>query len=226
MAIVLIRTIIVYFSLIISMRVMGKRQLGELELSEVVLAVLISDMAAHPLQDIGIPLLNGLIPVLVLLCLEVLISGLVTRSIRFRAVLCGRPSILIENGKIIQSEMKRNRFCIDEITEDLRKKGITDISKVKYAVLETDGTLNALQYSSELPPSAAAQNVQTEDFSIPRCVIYDGRVIERNLTDSGKSLNWLEKQLRQRKIKDAKDVYYMTVDDFGKIYFLAKEKSK
>ena len=226
MAIVFIRTIIVYISLILSMRVMGKRQLGELELSEVVIAVLISDMASHPLQDIGVPLLNGLIPVLVLVCCEVLVSGWVTKSIRFRAFICGRPSILIENGKIIQSEMKRNRFIIDELTEDLRKKGITDISKVKYAVLETDGTLNALQYATEMPPSAVALNIPVEDFSIPHCIISDGKIIERALSESGKDLAWLKSQLKTRKIKDPKDVYYMTVDDFDKIYFLPKEKNK
>ena len=102
------------------MRLMGKRQLGELELSEVVIAVLIADMASHPLQDIGIPLLNGLIPILVLMCCEVLMSGGVMRSIKFRALICGRPSILIKNGKIDQKEMWRCRFSLDELTEDLR----------------------------------------------------------------------------------------------------------
>jgi uncharacterized membrane protein YcaP (DUF421 family) len=139
---------------------------------------------------------------------------MVTKSIRFRAFICGRPSILIENGKIVQSEMKRNRFVIDELTEDLRKKGITDISKVKYAVLETDGTLNALQYATEMPPSAVSLNIPVEDFSLPRCIISDGRIIERALSESGKDLAWLKNQLKLRKIKDAKDVYYMTVDDF------------
>ena len=223
MAIIFIRTIIVFIALILSMRLMGKRQLAELELSEVVIAVLIADMASHPLQDIGIPLMNGLIPIAVLTCCEVLISGAVMKSIRFRALICGRPSILIRNGIIDQKEMKRCRISLDELTEDLRKKGYTDISKIKYAVLETDGTLNPLQYAAENPPSASLLKVNPDDFSIPRCLISDGRIISRNLTESGKDLNWLKIQLENRKIKSAKDVFYMTIDDFDRIYFLKKE---
>ncbi len=222
LAIVLIRTIIVYAALILSMRLMGKRQLGELELSEVVIAVLIADMASHPLQDIGIPLLNGLIPIIVLMCCEVLITGGVMKSVKFRALVCGRPSILIKNGKIDQKEMWHCRICLDELTEDLRKNGFTDISKIKYAVLETDGTLNPLPYESEKPPSASALKLQSEDFSIPRCIISDGRLIERNLVESGRDLNWLKAQLKARKIGDIKNVFYMTVDDFGKVYFIEK----
>jgi len=224
LAIVFIRTVIVFVVLVLSMRIMGKRQLGELELSEVVVAVLISDMASHPLQDIGVPLLNGLLPVIVLLCCEILVSGAVMKSIRFRAFICGRPSILIENGKIVQAEMKRCRFSIDELTEDLRKKGITDISKIKYAVLETDGTLNALPYAAETPPSATALNIRVEDYSIPYSIISDGRIIERNLKNSGHDIDWLNNQLKARNIKSPKDVYYMTVDDFDRIYFLAREQ--
>jgi uncharacterized membrane protein YcaP (DUF421 family) len=183
-------------------------------------------MASHPLQDIGIPLLNGLIPIIVLMCCEVLISGGVMKSVKFRALICGRPSILIKNGKIDQKEMWRCRFSLDELTEDLRKKGYTDISKIKYAILETDGTLNPLLYASEIPPGAAALKIAAEDYSIPRCIISDGRLIERNLKESGKDMNWLHAQLKARKVSSVKDVFYMTVDDFNKIYFIEKERSK
>lgn len=226
MAIVFIRTVIVFLVLILSMRLMGKRQLGELELSEVVVAVLISDMASHPLQDIGVPLFNGLLPVIVLLCCEILISGAIVSSIRFRALVCGRPSILIENGKIIQSEMKRCRFTVDELAEDLRKKGITDISKVKYAILETDGTLSVLPYASEKPPSAADLKIQVDDFSIPYTIISSGRILEHNLRDSGHDIQWLNAQLSSRNISSPKDVYYMTVDKSERIYILPKEPEK
>jgi len=226
LAIVFIRTVIVFLVLILSMRLMGKRQLGELELSEVVVAVLISDMASHPLQDIGVPLFNGLLPVIVLLCCEILISGAIVSSIRFRALVCGRPSILIENGKIIQSEMKRCRFTVDELAEDLRKKGITDISKVKYAILETDGTLSVLPYASEKPPSAADLKIQVDDFSIPYTIISSGRILEHNLRDSGHDIQWLNAQLSSRNISSPKDVYYMTVDKSERIYILPKEPEK
>ena len=115
MAVTIIRTIIIFVSLVISMRIMGKRQLGELEPAELVVAVLISDLASHPLQDPGIPLLYGLIPVATLLCCEILISAGILKSVRFRSLICGRPSVLIKNGVIDQLEMKKNRFTFDEL---------------------------------------------------------------------------------------------------------------
>ena len=134
MAIVLTRTIIVYFTLLVAMRLMGKRQLGEMELSEFVVAALIADLAAHPLQDIGIPLINGIVPVLTLFCCEMLISGFSMKSIRFRSLLFGRPSLLIQEGKILQNEMHSNRFTPEELMQELRNQGIYDISRVQYAV--------------------------------------------------------------------------------------------
>ena len=115
MAIVLIRTLIIYLTLLITMRLLGKRQMGEMELTEFVLASLIADLAAHPLQDIGIPLINGLVPVLTLFCCEVLIAGLSMKSVRLRALLFGKPSILIERGRILQQEMHKNRFTLEEL---------------------------------------------------------------------------------------------------------------
>ena len=151
MAIVIVRTLIVYFALVLFMRLMGKRQLGELELPELAVAVLIADLAAHPLQDIGIPLMNGLLPVVVLFCCEVLIAGATMKSSRLRSLLYGRPAFLISKGVIDQGEMRRSRFTLDELTEELRGKGITDIAQVEYAVLETNGVLNTLLFPEFQP---------------------------------------------------------------------------
>jgi uncharacterized membrane protein YcaP (DUF421 family) len=126
-------------------RFMGKRQLGQLELSELIVALLIADLAAQPLSDIGVPLMNGLIPVLFLLCGEVLISGAALKSKNFRDFLWGKPSVLVEDGKIDLKELKRNRISLDELAEALRKKNIFDLANVKYAVFETDGTINAVE---------------------------------------------------------------------------------
>ena len=122
MAIVLVRTLVIYFALLITMRLLGKRQLGEMELSEFVLAALIADLAAHPLQDIGIPLINGLVPILTLFCCEVLISGATLKSVRLRSLFFGRPSVLILRGKVIQRELNKNRFSLDELMQELRRK--------------------------------------------------------------------------------------------------------
>ncbi len=223
MATVFLRTLIVFIVILLFMRLMGKRQLGQLELSELVTAVLISDIAVHPLQDIGIPMLNGLLPAIILFCCETLISGISMKSVRSRAILFGRPSILIDNGKIIQQEMHHSRVTLDELQEELRKKNITDLSTVKYAVLETDGFLNTILYAGERPPTAAMLQLPAEDKGLPITVINDGRVLSRNLKLLGKNENWLQKELAKRGFKSPRQVYCMTVDEKNNIYFAAKE---
>lgn len=223
MAIAIIRTVILYAIIIFSLRIMGKRQVGELEPVELVVAVLISDLAAHPLQDIGTPLLNGLIPVLTLLCCEVLISAFIVKSIKFRAIISGKPSLIIKKGEIIQEEMKKNRFTLDELSGQLRKKNITDISTVKYGILETDGTLSTLLYTAHSPVTPQQMNLQTDDIGYPVVVINNGRVLENNLKKMGVNDVWLRNQLKNRNIKEPQDVYLMTVDDAGRIYFAVKE---
>ena len=136
MVIAFLRTIILYLFIIAGVRLMGKRQVGELEPSELVLALIIADLAAVPMQDYGIPLLSGIIPILTLLCITMIISVLTTRSVRFRAIICGRPSIIVEDGKILQKEIKKNRFTVDELMEELRLKGVTDITTVKWRILQ------------------------------------------------------------------------------------------
>ena len=223
MAIVLIRTLIIYLSLLITMRLLGKRQLGEMELSEFVLASLIADLAAHPLQDIGIPLINGLVPVLTLFCCEVLIAGLCMKSIRLRGLLYGKPSLLISHGRIIQAEMRSNRFTPDELLQELRSQGIYDIAQVQYAVLETDGSINAMPYAAEKPPCARELGLQAEEVNYPSIVISDGRILENNLRWLGFDLEWLKNQLEKNSCEKADDIYLMLADKDGRVYITRKE---
>lgn len=223
MAIVIVRTLIVYFALLLSMRLMGKRQMGEMELSEFVVAALIADLAAHPLQDMGIPLLNGLVPVAVLLCCEVLLAGLSYRSIRLRALLFGKPSLLIVRGQINQPEMRHNRFTADELLEVLRSQGYTDISSIEYGVLETDGKLNLIPYPAERPVTAAQMNRSAADSGYPHIIISDGRVLEANLLHLGLDRNWLDQKLCRLGVRDSKDVYLMTVDEGWHVFLSRKE---
>lgn len=223
LAIAIIRTFILYAAIIISLRIMGKRQIGELEPAELVVAVLISDLAAHPLQDIGTPLLYGLIPVLTLLCCEVLMSGFIVKSIKFRAFVCGKPSVIIHKGRIVQQEMKSNRFTLDELSEQLRKKDISDISAVKYAILETDGSLSTLLYTDQLPLTPKQMNVQAEDNGYPVMIINNGRLLKDNLNKMGFNEVWLQRQLSARKVSNVRDVYLLTVDENGRIYYSLKD---
>lgn len=223
MAIVLLRTLIIYFSLLITMRLLGKRQLGEMELSEFVLAALIADLAAHPLQDIGIPLINGLVPILTLFCCEVLIAGATLKSIRLRSIFFGRPSVLILRGKVIQTELRKNRFSLDELMQELRNQGVLDISKIEYGILETDGQLNVILYKSESPVTPAMLNIATSSDAYPAIIINDGRVMETNLRHLGRDMNWLTKRLNERGLKSPTDVFLMTLNKSGQIYFAARE---
>ena len=149
-----IRTVILYLVLILGVRLLGKRQIGQLEPSEFVVAMLIADLASIPMQDPGLPLHSGLVPILTVLGLELARSGLVMRSVAFRRILCGKPVVLIENGRILQSNMRATRVTLDELTGHLREKGILDLKTVQFAILETDGQLSVFPYPKDAPATA------------------------------------------------------------------------
>lgn len=223
MAIVIIRTAILYLTLLIAMRLMGKRQLGELELPELVVAVLIADLGAHPLQDIGIPFMNGLLPIIVLVCCEILLSGLAMKNQHFRLLMFGKPCFLIEKGKIVQKQMRKNRFTLDELTEELRGKGITDISQVEYAVLETNGLVNTVLFPEFRTVQNGDLDIVKKPADYPVTIINDGKVMEDNLRLMGRDLPWLQKELKSRRASSPKDVYLLTLDSEGNIYYAAME---
>ena len=223
MAIVLVRTLIIYFALLLAMRLLGKRQLGEMELSEFVVAALIADLASHPLQDMGIPLINGLVPILVLFCCEVLIAGLSLKSIRLRSLIFGKPSLLIVKGRILQREMFKNRFTLDELMQELRAQGVSDLNSVAYGILETNGKLSLLLSPADSPVTAGQLQVQTQDTGYPSIVISDGRVLEANLRHLGYDRLWLNKQLKAHGLSSPGQVFLMTARDTGAVYCAAKE---
>lgn len=220
------RTVILFATLLLLMRLLGKRQMGELELSELMVSVLIADLAATPLQDIGIPLLNGLVPIIILFACELIISGLTMRSVHFRAFICGKPCMLIKDGKVLQRQMRLCRFTVDELTEELRSKQIDDISKVKYAILETNGTLSTILLSSEAPVTAGQMGIQCSDSGYPYIIIDEGRILDKNLKLLGYDEKWLQNELRNRKVSDPSNVYLMIVYESGKIYFAEKDRDK
>ena len=224
MAVITIRTVIMFVCILAAMRLMGKRQLGQLELSELVVAVLISDMAALPLQDIGIPLLNGLVPVVILFSCELLISWLSLKSRRFRRVCFGKPSILMQDGKIIPRSLDENRFSLDELCEELRAKGVTDLSTVSCAVLETDGTLNVLLRASAQPATPSQLGIPADERGLPVTLISDGQVEAPNLRLLGRDERWLQKELTARGIHSPSEVYFMNIDALGGIYLQRKEQ--
>ena len=223
MAIVLIRTLLIYALLLVTMRLLGKRQLGEMELSEFVVAAVIADLAALPLQDIGIPMLNAVVPIVTLFCCELLIAGLSMKSIRLRTLLFGRPSILISGGRILQKELLRNRFTLDELLQELRSQGIADVRSVETAVLETDGRLNVLLCAAAQPVKPTQLGIAVTEPGYPIVIINDGRTLSANLRHSGHDEAWLAKQLKSRGIENADQVFLMTVNTAGDIYLAKRE---
>lgn len=219
-----IRTIILYFIIMLGLRLLGKRQIGELEPSELVLTMMISDLATVPMQDFGIPLLAGVIPILTLLALSMLMSQLSLRNLRFRELVCGTPAVLIRDGNIQQAAMRKNRYTLDELLEELRGQGISSVEEVKYAVLENSGQLSVLPWTQRQPPSAAQLQLEIEDdVTLPTVLINDGRVMRKNLTACGLDSLWLQAQLQERQLASPKEVFLLTLDEHGQISCVKKE---
>ncbi len=218
----LVRTIILYIIIITGVRLMGKRQVGELEPSELVLSLLISDLAAVPMQDPGTPLYAGIIPILVLLSVTMLLSVATMKNSTIRTLICGRPSIIIQNGELNQKEMKRNRLTVDELLEELRCQGHTDPSAIQYAILETNGQLSILPKSQNLPATVGQLHIETPAVGLPLVIISDGRVVEQALSRLGRDYSWLDYQLKKHNFKQPEDIFLMTSDEHGVLYFSPK----
>lgn len=223
MVIAVVRTVILYLCIVLGIRLLGKHQVGELEPSEFVLAMIIADVASVPMQDYGIPLLMGLIPIVTLLCLAMLLSIASMKSLKLRALLIGVPSIVIRNGVPSEREMRRNRMTLDELLEELRLQGYTDPSAIRYGILETNGQLSLLPYAEKKPPSAEDLELTVSDSGLPLVIINDGRLISSNLKRRGLNEAWLKKRLSENGVHSAREVFLMTVDEDNQIFFARKE---
>ena len=220
------RTVILYFLIMTGLRLMGKRQIGELEPSELVLTMMLSDLATVPMQDFGFPLLSGVVPILTLLAISMLLSQLSLHSLRVRRLLCGAPTVLIDRGRICQAEMKRNRFTLDELLEQLRSQGYCSPEAVKYAVLENSGKLSILPWPREQPVTVGQlHKVVEDDVTLPRILINDGRVLTENLRRCGRDEAWLTEQLRCRGCCSPAEIFLLTIDESGTLFCLPKEES-
>ena len=217
-----IRTVLLYLVLIAVIRTMGKRQVGQMEPSEFVVTMLVADLASIPMQDSGIPLISGLVPILTVLGLELVLSWLTMRSIFLRKLFCGKPVILIDNGKVLQDNLRRTRVTLDELTGHLREKDVLDITTVQYAILETNGSLSVFPYQKHRPASAEDAGVAVQEQFLPVTIIEDGYLSEENLGKAGKDPRWLDKVLEKNKAAP-KEVLLLTVDRADKVILIRKE---
>lgn len=215
------RTILFHLLLIIVIRMMGKRQMGQLEASEFVVTMLVANLATIPIEEPDYPLAQGVIPILTVLATELLLSRISLRSMFLRKILCGKPVILIENGKILQNNLRRTRVTMDELTGHLREKDVLDLSSVQYAILETSGNLSVFPYPKNRPASAQEAGIQAKKQFLPLTIISDGRLLRDNLNKAGKDERWVKKVLQQHDSTIA-DTWLLTVDASDKIYFCRK----
>ena len=220
---VVLNSVLIYVLLVILMRVVGKRQLGELELSELIVTILISELAAQPILDPKMPVWTVFVPIMALMGLEFLLSVLSLKSVKFRALVTGKPAMLVVRGRIDQTQMRKNRITPDELAEALRAKGVLDMNDVEYAVLETNGQINVIPFPDKRPVTAGQMNVQDPDAGYPVIVINNGRVLTDNLRLLGRDENWLMTQLRANGLTSPQEVYMMTADSRDGIYLSPKE---
>ena len=216
------RTIILYLILILVIRLMGKRQIGQMEPAEFVVTMLVANLAAIPMQDGGIPIFSGVVPILTVLGVELVLSAVSLKSSKIRKLLCGKPVILIENGKILQQNLKKTRITLDELSGHLREKDVLDIQTVQYAILETNGNLSVFPYPKEKPASAKDAGIQARRQYLPVTIISDGELVADSLKIAKKDKAWLQRILEEYRA-DLESTWLLTVDGSDHVVFLRKE---
>ena len=216
------RTVVLYLLLIVVVRLLGKRQIGQMEPSEFVVTMLVANLASIPMEEPDKSLSHGITPILTILVLELILSAAALRSIKVRKLLCGKPVILIENGNILQENLRKNRITLDELTGHLREKDVLDIASVQYAILETNGNLSVFPYPSEKPASAKDAKIQARKQYLPLTIVSDGRILSDNLQKAGKDEAWLRRVLQERNT-DISTTWLLTVDGADHILFYKRE---
>ena len=201
---------ILYSLVIIALRVMGKRQIGEMQPSELVVAIMISDLASIPMSDLGIPLMYGIIPIFTLVLSEMSLSFLCLKNEKIRSVVSGRPSVIMLKGKIDEIEMKKLRFNLSDLTEELRIQGYMDISQIDTVILETNGQMTVIPKAKFKLPDCSDLNINVKQESLPYIIISDGKLNETNMKKSNFTIGKILKEIRKYGDYDISDVFYMT----------------
>ena len=221
MSIVLIRAVVLYIVLAFSLRLMGKRQLGELQPSELVVTILISNIAAIPVEDSAVPMIMGIVPILTLVCLDVIMSGVMLKSTKIRKLMIGSPRIIISEGEILQKEMKRLRYTVDDLTEAMREQQIFDISQIHFAIVETTGKISFLLKKDYQPAEKQDINAGGSTQNPPSVIIRDGVTDKEQLRLLGLGEGWLKKILRENNVTE-KNVFLLTSESGGKYTMIKK----
>ena len=223
MIITFIRSIILYIIVLVVMRLMGKREIGQLQPFELAISIMIADLASIPMSDSGIPITNGIIPILGLLVMHLIISIINMKSIKGRGIICGKPYIIIYRGRIDEKVLKKERFTINELEERLRGNNIVNIGDVEYAILETNGQVTVIQKPDKRNTIPADFNIQPEYEGIPYDLVIDGKIMYDNIKQIGKNYEWLRKQVNKFNIKP-EEALLVTLDGKGQMFCQSKSK--
>ena len=223
MIITFIREVIIYIIVLFAMRLMGKREIGQLQPFELAIAIMIADLASIPMSDTGIPLSNGIIPILGLLVMHLIISLINLKSIKAREIICGKPRILIYRGRIDEKALIKERFTINELQERLRNQNIVNIGDVEYAILETSGQVTVIEKPNKRKCIPEDFGIMPEYEGIPYDLVIDGKVLSKNLKAIGRNYAWLKKEVNKFHI-NPEDALIVTLDGKGQIFCQSKEK--
>ena len=224
MLITFFRSIILYIIVLIVMRLMGKREIGQLQPFELAISIMIADLASIPMTEIGIPISNGIVPILGLLVMHLIISIINMKSLKAREIICGKPSILIYRGKIDEKALKKERFTINELEERLRGNNIVNLGDVEYAILETSGQVTVIQKPNKRTTIPEDFNIMPEYEGIAYDLVIDGKIMQENLRKIEKDEDWLRKEVSKFHISPEKALI-VTYDGKGQIFCQAKDES-
>ena len=224
MIVTILRTLIMYIVVVGALRMMGKRQIGELEASELVVTIIISDIAAMPITNIEAPLLVNIIGILVLMVLEVVLSFVAFKNPRARRIMYGKPSTFYQNGKFNQEEMLKQRFNVADIMEEVRGNGATSLDEIEYIVMETNGKVSIILKSQYSPIMPSQMSIKTEPVRMSYIIIDNGNIIHNCMKMLGLNEEWLRKELQKNGLKSAKEVFYLSFEqNTGNTVLVPKE---
>lgn len=226
MLIVVVRTLILYILVIAALRLMGKREIGQLQPFELVVILMISELASVPSENVGVPLLSGIIPILVLLAASLSFAYISLKSEKARAIICGKPSILIDHGKISEKELNKNCYNISDLLEELRLNNVPNIADVEFAILENNGQVSVFPKAEKRPTIPEDFKIKPQYEGLPLTIIMDGKLKKNYLEQSKKDLDWLKGELEKQNIQRIEDVLIASLDSSGKLYLQAKATKK
>ncbi|RBP39542.1 DUF421 domain-containing protein [Garciella nitratireducens] len=226
MLIVFIRVVILYISVLLGLRMMGKRQIGEMQPFELVITIMISELAAIPIENTGIPLLNGMIPIFTLLFLEGLFSVLMLKSNKFRNFIDGTPSIIMDKGKLIYKELKNQRIAVEDLFEELRIAGYPDLHEIEYVILETDGELTIIPKAENKAVTLKDMNIVSPPVEIPILLIVDGVRDQKNMKKINCDNQWLDDQIKAQGFNNDKEILIAYLDSQRQFHIQGKNEGE